>query len=164
MSGYALACRPKVRNDDPTSRVLLAHYAKHVRTDSADEIAELLLNVMFLRNTMSKEIIKLCASGAVPWLRLQAGRIAEESKEGADNTFLALQGRVFFKFVEPMRGWAKAPRRGWSTDLKKTRLVQGAPPRLVRACQRTRVLRVAGPIARGDLAHGRRADHRPGFG
>ena len=99
----------KVRNDDPTSRVLLAHYATHMCTVSADGIAELLLNITFLRNTMSKEMVKLCASGAVPWLRLHSGRITEASKEGADNMFLALQGRVFFKFVEPMRGWSKAP-------------------------------------------------------
>ena len=114
VTGSVCLSLSKVRNDDPTSRVLLAHYATHMCTGSADGVAELLLNITFLRNTMSKEITKLCASGAVPWLRLHGGRITEASKESADNMFLALQGRVFFKFVEPMRGWSKAPRRGWS--------------------------------------------------
>ena len=102
-----------VRSTDPTSKILLSHYAKNYKPGSVDELANLILNIVFLRNTMSKEMTKMCEQGRLPWLRVEEGRVAEESKKAADQVFLALGGCVFFGYVNPMKCRSKAPRRGW---------------------------------------------------
>ena len=103
---------PEVRSLDPTSKAALQHYAKHQRTDSVEGLAELLLNICFVRNAMSKDLIQLVEMGAAPWLCLDpSGAVAEASKGAADETFLRLDGKVFFPFVEPMKSRSKAPRR-----------------------------------------------------
>ena len=99
---------------DPTSKLLLQHYQRHQRTDSIDGLADLSLNIMFLRNTMSKGVIRLVEMDNVPWLHLDRWAVAESSKKAADELFLQLGSRVFFPFVEPMKSRNKAPRRGWS--------------------------------------------------
>ena len=38
-----------VRSMDPTSQAVLQHYRTHQRTDTIDGLADLLLNIMFLR-------------------------------------------------------------------------------------------------------------------
>ena len=64
---------------------------------------------------MSKDLIQLVETGRAPWLCLDpSGAVAEASKGAADETFLRLDGKVFFPFVEPMKSRSKAPRRGWS--------------------------------------------------
>ena len=99
---------------DPTSKTVLHHYRVHQGTD-IDGLADLLLNVLFLRNTMSKELICLVDMGGVPWLRLDAdGKVSEASKRAIDETFLKLDGKIFFQFVEPMKSRSKSPRRGFS--------------------------------------------------
>lgn len=111
-----------VRNHDPTSRTFLKHYAQHYKprpaqqqdADVEGELAELLVNIVFARNTMSKEIVQLCEEGKLPWLRLEGGRISEDSKNAVDEVFLSLNGKVFFQNVQPMKDRSKAPRRGWS--------------------------------------------------
>ena len=100
-----------VRNLDPTTKIFLAHYAKHYK---AEKLEDLFLNVMFLRNTMSKELIKLCELGHVPWLTVENGHVSEKSKKDVDIIFLRLSGKVFFVNVEPQKTRSKAPRRGWS--------------------------------------------------
>ena len=45
-----------VRTIDPTSKILLSHYAKNYKPGSVDELANLIVNIVFLRNTMSKEL------------------------------------------------------------------------------------------------------------
>ena len=103
---------PEVRSLDPTSKAALQHYAKHQRTDSVEGLAELLLNICFVRNTMSKDLIQLVETGRAPWLCLDpSGAVAEASKRAADETFLRLDGNMFFPFVEPMKSRSKAPRR-----------------------------------------------------
>ena len=62
---------------------------------------------------MSKEVVKLCEQGKMPWLTIEKGRLTEASKRDADNTFLALGGRVFFAHVEPLKSRSKCPRKGW---------------------------------------------------
>ncbi len=101
-----------VRSMDPTSKILLSHYAKNYKP-GVDELASLILNVVFLRNTMSLEMVKMCEQGKMPWLRVEQGRVDEESKRVADEMFLALGGRVFFAHVNPMKSRSRAPRRGW---------------------------------------------------
>ena len=102
-----------VRSIDPTSKVVLAHYQKHYEPGNPDALASLILNIMFVRNTMSKEVVKLCEQGKLPWLRLDHGKVGEASKKAAAGVYLGLQGKVFFTHVEPMKSRSKCPRRGW---------------------------------------------------
>ena len=102
-----------VRAMDPTSKILLAHYSSNYKNGSTDSLANLILNIAFVRNTMSKEIVKLCAEGELPWLTVEHGVVSEDSKKAADQIFLQLGGRVFFQSVEPMKSRSKCPRRGW---------------------------------------------------
>ena len=101
------------RSMDPTSRIFLAHYSKY-HTGGAKDLADLIFNIVFLRNTMSKEIVKLCEEGKMPWLRVEEGRVSEQSKKDADSIFLSLGGHVFFASVQPMKSRSVMPRRGWS--------------------------------------------------
>ena len=91
-----------VRAIDPTSEILLSHYARHFTAGSTGALADLILNIMFLRNTMSKEVIKMCGQGKMPWLTAEAGCVSEDSKRAVDEVFLALGGKVCFQHVEPM--------------------------------------------------------------
>ena len=101
------------RSTDPTSRIFLKHYATNYKEGTAGELASLILNIMFARNTMSKEVVKLSAMGRLPWLSCESGRVAPESKKALNKMYMSLGGRVFYKHVEPMRNRSKAPRRGW---------------------------------------------------
>ncbi len=103
-----------LRATDPTSEIFLAHYAKHYNKGDTAGLADLIFNVVFVRNTMSKEVVKMCEEGKLPWLRVENGQVTERSKADADAVFLSLGGRVFFGSVEPMRSRSRAPRRGWS--------------------------------------------------
>ena len=130
----------KVRAADPTSRILLNHYVAHYVPGSEASLANLLatreksktsggrggavptrsnrrggkVNIVFARNTMSAEIIKAIEEGhQFPWLQVENGKLTEASKKAADEMFLKLGGRVFFRHVEPMKSRSKAPRRGW---------------------------------------------------
>ena len=62
---------------------------------------------------MSAEVVKLCQQGDLPWLEVENGKLTEASKKAADEVFLKLGGKVFFKSVDPMRARSKATRRGW---------------------------------------------------
>ena len=44
-----------VRATDPTSKIILSHYARHDKPGSTDELANLILNIMWDRNTMSDD-------------------------------------------------------------------------------------------------------------
>jgi len=55
----------------------------------------------------------MCEEGKLPWMRLDRGKVSDQSKKDADAMFLALGGRVFFRSVEPMKSRGFAPRRGW---------------------------------------------------
>ena len=46
-----------VRSMDPTSQAVLQHYKKHQRTDTIDGLADLLLNIMFLRTLFGHQRI-----------------------------------------------------------------------------------------------------------
>ena len=63
---------------------------------------------------MSKEVVKLCEMGQMPWLKIEKGHLTEESKRSTDEVFLKLGGKVFFQNVEPMKSRSKCPRHGWS--------------------------------------------------
>lgn len=102
-----------VRTMDPTSKIFLAHYAANYKGETGG-LANLIFNIVFLRNTMSKEVVKLCDEGKMPWLRVEHGRVTDKSKRDVVSIFLSLDGRVFFGNVEPMKSRSKAPRRGWS--------------------------------------------------
>ncbi len=62
---------------------------------------------------MSKEIVKLCEMGQIPWLKIENGRVTDDAKKAADEVFIKLDGKVFFTHVEPMKSRSKCPRRGW---------------------------------------------------
>ena len=69
-----------LRTMDPTSKIFLAHYAANYKPrDSTEELANLILNIVWVRNSMSKEILKMCEQGKMPWLRDETGRLADES-------------------------------------------------------------------------------------
>ncbi len=102
-----------IRESDPTSQILLRHYRKHYANGSAQSLADLLLNICFCRNTMSRQFVKLVEQGGVPWLRTESDRIADASAKAADEVYLKLDGKVFFGSVQPMKDRSKNPRRGW---------------------------------------------------
>ena len=102
-----------VRVQDPTSKILLEHYKKNFDKDAPNGHAELIVNVMMLRNTLSKGVIKLCEQGDMPWLKLEGNKFSDVSKEALNNVFLKLGGRIFFTHVEPMKSRSKNPRRGY---------------------------------------------------
>ena len=107
--------RPKntVTRNDPTSKILLNHYAQHYKREGVDALPNLILNIVILRNTMSKEIVNMCGAGQLPWITLDGDCVSAASKEAIDNVFLALAGKVFFTNVDPMKNRSKAPRRGY---------------------------------------------------
>ena len=41
--------------------------------------------------------------GRMPWIRVEQGRVPDESKQQIDQVFLALDGKIFFNAVEPMK-------------------------------------------------------------
>ena len=49
----------------------------------------------------------------MPWLRVEQGRVSDQSKKAIDEVFLALGGRIFFTRVEPMKSRSYFPRRGY---------------------------------------------------
>jgi len=104
-----------IRENDPTSKTLLAHFAQHYKHDGAiDGLADLLLNIVFVRNTMSKEVVKMCSTGRLPWLTIDKDCcVSAASKEAIDGVFLQLGGKIFFQHVEPMKSRSKCPRRGY---------------------------------------------------
>ena len=92
-----------VRKNDPTSKIMLKHYAANYKGGSTKELASLILNIVWLRNSMSKEVVKMCEEGNMPWLRVDKGKVADESKKKIDEVFLSLGGKIFFGSVEPMK-------------------------------------------------------------
>ena len=102
-----------VRSTDPTSRIFMKHYAAHYQPGCDASLANLLMNIVFARNTMSAEAVKMCEQGLFPWLEVENGRLTEASRKAADEAFLELGGHVFFRHVEPMRSRSNAPRRGY---------------------------------------------------
>ena len=102
-----------VRATDPTSAILNKHYIKHYTSGDADSLADLIMNIVFLRNTMSRQVVKLVEKEQMPWLRVKDGRLTPESQRAADTVFLQLGGKIFFEAVQPMRNRSKAPRQGY---------------------------------------------------
>ena len=78
-----------VRSMDPTTKILLAHYGRHYKRGEPGSLADLIFNIVLVRNTMSKEIVKMCAEEQIPWLHVEQGKVAEQSKKDADAMFLA---------------------------------------------------------------------------
>ena len=85
------------REQDPTSKIVFAHYRKYF-TDApdvkADALAELVLNVVFVRNTMGLHALRAVEENRFPWLCIQNGRITNVSKEATSKLFLE-RGNVF---------------------------------------------------------------------
>ena len=99
---------------DPTSKILFKHYRDNFSNDSLQSTADLIVNIMFLRNTMSREMVKLCSLGEMPWLKVEGGKLTEESKRACDDAYLKLGGKIFFTgSVEPMKGRSKASKKGY---------------------------------------------------
>ena len=113
MNHFHVRLTNMVRSTDPTSKIVLAHYSRHYEPGSPDALATLILNIMFVRNTMSKEVVKVCEQGRLPWLQLDRGKVAEASKKAADELYLSLGGKIFFTHVEPMKSRSRWSRRGW---------------------------------------------------
>ena len=113
-----------IRSTDPTSAILFEHYRKHIGSGS-DSLATLIVNIVFVRNTMSKQVVKLTELGQMPWLRIKNGRIEPESQRAADAVFLKLGGKVFFESAQPMKNRSKTPRRGWGELVQELIAVAG---------------------------------------
>ena len=109
---YLFLVLPRCARRAPRAE-LLKSYAAHYDSGSNASLVNLLVNIVFARNTMSAEVIKICEQGQFPWLEVENGILTEASKKAADEVFLKLDGRVFFRNVEPMKSRSKAPRRGW---------------------------------------------------
>jgi hypothetical protein len=63
---------------------------------------------------MSKELVKLCEKGQLPWLTIDKDCcVSAASKDAIDGVFLQLGGKIFFQHVEPMKSRSKCPRRGY---------------------------------------------------
>ena len=92
-----------VRSMDPTTKILLKHYEEHYKSGNMDALASLMFNIVWLRNSMSKEVVKMVEEGRMPWMHLDTGKVADESKKAMDEVFLALHGHIFFGSVQPMK-------------------------------------------------------------
>ena len=109
---FLLRLTNMVRTSDPTSRTLINHCAANYAKEG--DLGNLIVNIMFLRNTMSRQTVKLCEKGGrMPWIRVERGRVVEESKQALGEVYMKLGGAVFFLSVEPMKSRGKSPRRGW---------------------------------------------------
>ena len=102
-----------VRSMDPVSNIFFKHYAANYKAGHVDELASLILNIVWLRNSMSKEVVKMVEEGQMPWMHLDKGKITDSSKKAMDDVFLALGGNIFFGSVEPMKSRSKFPRKGY---------------------------------------------------
>jgi hypothetical protein len=92
-----------VREKDPTTQTLFKHYAANYQEGAVNGLGDLIVNIMFCRNTMSKQVVKLCDQGRLPWLKVEGGRLSDDSKRDVDAVYLSLGGKVFFTHVEPMK-------------------------------------------------------------
>ena len=102
-----------MRSTDPTSAIMFGHYEKHYVPGNIDSLADLVINIVFLRNTMSRQVVKMVELEQMPWLTVKEGRLSCESQDAADKVFLQLGGKIFFEAIQPMRNRSKAPRRGY---------------------------------------------------
>ena len=57
--------------------------------------------------------------GRMPWIRVEQGRVSDESKQQIDQVFLALDGKIFFNAVEPMKSRSLFPRRGYGEPVSE---------------------------------------------
>ncbi len=110
---FTIRLTSMVRATDPTRRILFKHYQKHHVSNSPDSLKDLIINICFLRNSMSRQLVKLVETDRMPWIRIQGDRLTEESQREIDKVFLQLGGKIFFESVQPMRGRSRAPRRGY---------------------------------------------------
>ena len=60
-----------VRRQDPTSQHFLSHYAKFYK--GPDDLPDIILNIVWLRNTMSRDMVKLCELGKCLGCALSTG-------------------------------------------------------------------------------------------
>ena len=102
-----------VRSMDPTTKILLKHYEEHYKSGNMGDLANLIFNIVWLRNSMSKEVVKMVEEERMPWMHLDTGKVADESKKAMDEVFLALDGHIFFGSVQPMKSRSKFPRKGY---------------------------------------------------
>ena len=57
------------RGNDLTMETLMSHYARHYRpNETGNGLEDLLLNVVFVRNSISKKIVKMYGISSLPWL------------------------------------------------------------------------------------------------
>ena len=73
-----------VRCMEPTTKILLAHYGRLYKRGEPGNLADLIFNIVFVRNTMSKEVGKMCGEARIPWLHVEQGKVAEQSQKDAD--------------------------------------------------------------------------------
>ena len=96
-----------VRTGAPTSKVALQHYGQHCTGDDSG-LAELILNIVFVRHTMSVKVIASMEQQVLPWLRIKDQALTDESVDELALYWLRVRGDFFFKFVNPMKARAKA--------------------------------------------------------
>ena len=48
-----------IRSMDPTTKIFLKHYEEHYKSGNMDDLANLIFNIVWLRNSMSKEVVKM---------------------------------------------------------------------------------------------------------
>ena len=77
-----------IRDADPTSKIMMTHYRRHYANGSTQALADLLLNICFCRNTMSRSFLKLCEQGEAPWLHIENDRITDASAKAVDEVYL----------------------------------------------------------------------------
>ena len=105
------------READPTSRLLFQHYRRHF-TDATDgvstaHILELVVNVAFCFGTMGLHAVRMLQEGTWPWLRVEEGKITQESQDAMTAVYVRCGPGVFFQHVQPMQGRARLKTQGW---------------------------------------------------
>ena len=94
----------------------------------ADVVAEFLVNVVLVRNTLSVHVRDALADGTFVWLSLRQGQIANMAD--LDAFFARTGGHIFGAFVNPMRRRAEQPKHGYCDLCQDLHLWSAAAGRL----------------------------------
>ena len=55
-----------IRSMDPTTEIFLEHYRANYQPWNTDELANLILNIVWLRNSLFNDVVKMVQEGRMP--------------------------------------------------------------------------------------------------
>ncbi len=55
-----------IRSMDPTTKIFLEHYKANYQPRNTDELANLILNIVWLRNSLFNDVVEMVQEGRMP--------------------------------------------------------------------------------------------------